>query len=133
MNYNTIFCPSAIVYPIAFLFAISVFGSGSSGSYFALHHDIKLAMEEADYKKAKSLVQTLIPILDTDIAYTKEALSVEDDEYMVNKLSDKAERQQEIRQMLEDFLSQKKKNLKEFDSLDVIRELRRLSVKPKER
>ena len=105
----------------------------NSGSYLTFHYDIKTAMEELDYKKAKSLVESLIPVLDADIAYTKASLSEEDDEYIVNKLTSQIKRQEEIHQMLENFLSERKKNLSEFDSLDVIRELRRLSIKPKER
>lgn len=105
----------------------------NSGSYLTFHYDIKVAMEELDYKKAKSLVESLIPVLDADIAYTKATLSEEDDEYIINKLTSQIERQEEILQKLEEFLGEKKKNLAEFDSLDVIRELRRLSIKPKER
>ena len=113
--------------------AFSSTALGNVGSYFTLHHDIKVAIEEADYKKAKTLVETLIPLLDSDIVYTREALSEGQDEYILKDLNAKLERQLEIREMLGDFLSKGKKGMKEFESLDVIRELRRLSIKPKNR
>lgn len=112
---------------------ISLPGFANAGSYFTLHHDIKVALEEADYKKAKTLVQTLIPLLESDINYTREALSDGEDEYILKDLNAKLDRQIEIRMILDEFLKQNKKGLKEFESLDLIRELRRLSIKPKER
>ncbi len=107
--------------------------STRTGGYLTYHYDIKVAMEEEDYKKAKLLVESLLPVLASDIAYSQATLADEDDEYFVEKLTSKVERQQEIQQMLQDFLGEKRKNLSNFDSLDVIRELRRLSIKPKER
>lgn len=101
--------------------------------YLVYHYDIKVAMEEEDYKKAKSLVQSLIQIIESDIAYTSEAIAEEEDEYIIDNLSKKIERQEEIQTNLREFLDTRKKNLAGFNSLDTIRELRRLSIKPKER
>lgn len=105
----------------------------NTSNYLTFHYDIKIAMEEEDYKRAKYLVQTLIPMVDSDIEFTEAAIADEEDEYIINSLTSKVRRQREIRKTLDEFLGEKKKNLTEFNSLDVIRELRRLSVKPKER
>jgi len=112
---------------------VSFSGFGNVGNYFTLHHDIKVALQEADYKKAKALVQTLIPLLESDIDYTKEALLDGEDEYILKDLNAKLDRQIEIRRTLDEFLKENKKGRKEFESLELIRELRRLSIKPKER
>lgn len=118
---------------LSILFNVSAFSRENSVNYVTLHHDIQIAMDEMDYKKAKSLVESLLTILDSDIEYTESIIEDEDDEYFVNNLTTKLNRQQEIRKMLNDFLGAKKKDLLEFESLNTIRELRRLSIKPKER
>ena len=121
------------IFLASFMLAMSLPGFSNVGNYFTLHHDIKVALEEADYKKAKALVVTLIPLVESDIRYTKEALSEGEDEYILKDLNAKLDRQIEIRMILDEFLKQNKKGLREFESLDLIRELRRLSSKPKER
>ena len=133
MNFKTTIKSSTLIF-CCLLSTFSALASRThSGGYLAYHYDIKVAMEEEDFKKAKSLVESLIPVLESDIAYTKTMLADEDDAYLVKNLTSKVERQEEIQQMLLDFLGEKKKNLSSFNSLDVIRELRRLSIKPKER
>jgi len=122
-----------VFFSLVSLMSFSFLASANTGSYFTYHHDINVAIEEQDYKKAKSLIESLIPILDADIAFTKDAIAEEDDGYMTNRLTSKVDRQEEIREILVGFLAAKKKNLKEIDSIDVIRELRRLSIMPKDR
>jgi len=108
--------------------------NGNTYDYFKLHADIQVAIDEMDIKKARSLVKTLLPILDSDIEYTKSIMEDEEDEYFLDQLTRKLNRQKEIRGKLEEFL--KVKNTEKYlanESMNMIRELRRLSMKPKER
>ncbi len=106
----------------------------TTNDYLKFHSDIKVAIEELDVKKAKSLVKSLLPILESDIEYTEELIADEDDEYFLGKLNSNLKRQKEIKQELQAFLKLSKS--KAFDdsySINMVRELRRLSFKPKER
>ncbi|MEM6644024.1 MAG: hypothetical protein AAF616_13670 [Bacteroidota bacterium] len=123
---------------VALLFSLSCFTAQAEVSnriknYWSYHLDIKAALEESDVKKARSLVEDLLPILASDIKYTEDALADAEDEFVLKDLQRRVGRQLEIQGMLSDFLSLKKGKIKEFDSLDVIKELRRLSIKPKSR
>ena len=92
------------------------------------------AIEAKDFKSARSIVKSLLPIIDSDISYTEEILSEEEDEYFVNDLNKKLARQKEIRDKLQGFV--KTKNSEKYlsnESMKVIRELRRLSMKPQSR
>ena len=99
-----------------------------------MYLDVQEAIEAKDFKAAKSIVKSLMPIIDSDISYTEEILSEEEDEYFVNDLNKKLARQKEIKDQLKSFL--KAKNSEKYlsnESMNVIRELRRLSMKPQSR
>ncbi|WP_420316540.1 hypothetical protein [Ekhidna sp.] len=124
------------------VFSISIFLIGfntvakstNTTDYLQIHSDIQVALLENDMRKAKSLIKTLLPMLDADIEYSKEILKVEDDEYFLNQINKNLERQEEIREKLEAFIKTRKldKSLSK-DSMNMVRELRRLSLQPKER
>ncbi len=119
------------------LFSVVITTSASTrttNDYLQFHSDIQVAIEELDLKKAKSLVKSLLPILDSDIKYTEELIADEEDEYFLGKLNTNLKRQKEIKQELQAFLKLSKS--KAFDdsySINTVRELRRLSFRPKER
>lgn len=106
----------------------------TAGEYQKLHKDIQIAMAEENVKKAKTIVKELLPILEEDIAYTQLVISEEEDEYFLGQLSQKYRRQKEIKQKLEEFIKTKKVNDDlSSESMNMVRELRRLSSKPRER
>ena len=99
-----------------------------------VHQDIQSAMAEEDVKKAKAIVKELLPILEEDIEYTRSVMSEEDDEFFLEQLSVKYKRQLEIKQQLEQFAKSKKVDTSFSDeSMSMVRELRRLSSKPRNR
>ena len=123
----------------ATLFTISIFlffGSNAAlfNTYQKFHQDIQSAMAEEDVKKAKAIVKELLPILEEDIEYTRSVMSEEDDEFFLEQLSVKYKRQLEIKQQLEQFAKSKKVDTSFSDeSMSMVRELRRLSSKPRNR
>ena len=114
------------------LFHVSA-AANTTNDYLKFHSDIQVAIKEADMKRAKSIVKTLLPILDEDIEYTAMLIADEDDAYFLEELNRKYSRQKEIRQSLEDSLKKRKAEVLSKESMNMIRELRRLSLKPKER
>lgn len=131
---NITFYFSFIVFIAAsFLYSFSLFGSITDQDYFKFHHNVERAIEASDFKKAQSIVKTLLPIVDADINYTKEALSDEEEPIIVKDLKATLKRQEEIKTVLDRFAAANIKKAKTFNSFSIIRELKRLSLKPQMR
>lgn len=102
--------------------------------YRKAHADIVFAVESSNIKEAKSLVKQLFPAIDADIAYIEEIIADEEDEDFLADLNRRKTRQEEIKAQLQQFLKIRKADKMLADeSLNMIKELRRLSLRPKSR
>lgn len=101
--------------------------------YMKIHSDIQVAMDDLNIKKAKSIIKILLPMIDSDIEYTATLMSDEEDDFIIKDITTRYNRQKEIKQSLEELLKLKNSDEISEETLNMIKELRRLSLKPKER
>lgn len=106
----------------------------SKTNYHSVQYGIQVAIEELDFKKIKTLVKSVIPILEEDISFSESILVEEEDHYIRDHLSEKIFRQKEILSELTTFIKTKKYEMTlAEESMIMVKELRRLSLRPKER
>lgn len=106
----------------------------SKTNYHSVQYGIQVAIEELDFKKIKTLVKSVIPLLEEDINFSESILAEEEDHYIRDNLSEKIYRQKEILSDLTTFIKTKKYEMKlAEESMKKVKELRRLSLRPKER
>ena len=115
------------------LIDVSAASARTTTDYMKIHSDIQLAMEDLNIKKAKSIIKVLLPMIDTDIEYTTTLMSEEQDEFLLKDITKRYNRQKEIKQSIEDLLGMKNSDEISQGTLNMIKELRRLSLKPKAR
>lgn len=122
-----------VLFSFSFFLVIAV-NATLIGDYQKYHQDIQTAMAEEDIKKAKAIVKELLPLIQEDIEYTQLVISEEEDEFFLGQLSTKYKRQKEIKQHLEEFVKTRKVDATlSRESMNMVRELRRLSSKPRNR
>jgi len=125
------------VKPLLFTLCIFLFFKGNTAllnTYQKFHEQIQSAIAVEDVKMAKAIVKELLPVLEEDIAYTQLVIKEEEDDFFLEQLSVKYKRQVEIKHQLEEFAKARKVDEQlSKESMNMVRELRRLSSRPRSR